>query len=85
LGPFEVGLWKNIRRGWVFSPRFVKYEVRDRSKIRFLHDLWCGDHILKASFPELFSIAYCKEAIVANHVQFSNGNLQSPSLGERDC
>jgi hypothetical protein len=35
-GPFGVGVWKHIRRGWgVFLSRFVKYEVRDGSKIRF--------------------------------------------------
>jgi hypothetical protein len=50
--------------------------VGEGSKIRFWHDLWCGDHPLKASFPELFSISCYKEAMVAYHVQFSNGNLQ---------
>jgi len=48
--------------------------VRDGSKIRFLNDLW-PDHLLKVTFPELFRITHCKEAMVANHVQFSNGNL----------
>jgi hypothetical protein len=36
--------------------------VEDGSKIRFRHDVRCGDHTLKAAFPLLFSIGYNKEA-----------------------
>lgn len=43
--------------------------VRDGSKIRFWNDLW-PDHLLKVTFPELFSITRCKEAIVANLCNF---------------
>lgn len=41
-GHLEVEVWKNFRRGFVFF--FVRYEVGDRSKMRFWHDLWCMDH-----------------------------------------
>jgi hypothetical protein len=44
--------------------------------IRFWRDLWCGDQLSKDTFLECFSIAICKEAWVADHVKFSNGNLQ---------
>jgi hypothetical protein len=44
-----------------FFSRFIIYQVRDGTMIRFWHDLWCGDQPLKEYFPELFSIAYCKE------------------------
>jgi len=50
--------------------------VRDESKIRFWHDVWCGDQPLRATFLELFSIESCKEVWVADHVQLSNRNLQ---------
>jgi hypothetical protein len=50
--------------------------VGDGSKISFLHDLWCGNHPLKVAFLELFSIACCKEAWVADHMQFLNKILQ---------
>ena len=30
--------------------RFVKFEVGDGSKIRFWHDVWCGDQTLKEGF-----------------------------------
>ena len=48
----------------------------DETKIRFWYDLWCGDQPLKKSFPELFSIAHCKEAWVTDNLQFPNGNIQ---------
>jgi hypothetical protein len=55
-----------MRRGWGVFSRFVRYKVGDGSKIRFWHDLWYGDRPLKAFFPELFSIAHCKEADTIN-------------------
>jgi len=30
----------------------------DGSKIRFWHDVWCGDQTLKVAFPKLFSITH---------------------------
>jgi hypothetical protein len=54
----------------VFSS-FVIYNVGDESKIRFWHDLWCGDQPLKTSFPNLFSIACCKDVWVVDHMQNS--------------
>jgi hypothetical protein len=41
---------KNIRRGWGAFSRFVRFEVGDRSKIKFRHYLCCGDHPLKATY-----------------------------------
>jgi hypothetical protein len=61
---------------YIFYFRFVRYEMRDRTKIRFWHDLWCEDQPLKESFLDLFCIACCKEAWVADHLLFSNGNIQ---------
>jgi hypothetical protein len=49
--------------------------VGDGTNLRLWHDLWCGDHPPKESFPELFSIACCKEAWVLNNMRVSNGNL----------
>ena len=86
--PFGVGVWKTLGGGGGLFSRFVKYKVRDGSKIRFLHDLWCGDHPLTASFLELFGIACYKEAWVMDHVQFYNNNLQwniSCTIPVHDC
>jgi hypothetical protein len=64
-----------IRRGWgVFF--FVRNEVGDGSKIKFSHDLWCADQLLKETFPDLFSIACCKDTWVADDMQLLNRNLQ---------
>jgi hypothetical protein len=50
--------------------------VEDGTKIRLWYDLWFGDQPLKESFPELFTIACCKEVWVADNMRFSNGNHQ---------
>jgi hypothetical protein len=60
---------------WEGFSRFVRYEVEDGSIVRFWHDLWCVKQPLKLSYPELFSIARCKDAWVADHMQLRNGNV----------
>jgi hypothetical protein len=39
VGPFGVGVWKYIRRGWRAFSQFVRYEVGDGLMIKFWHDL----------------------------------------------
>jgi hypothetical protein len=70
-----VGAWKCLRRGWQGFSKFVRCEVGDGSKVRFWHDVWCGEQPLKFSFPELFTIADCKDVWKADHMQFRNGNI----------
>jgi hypothetical protein len=41
-GPFGVGVWKYMRRGWETFSKFVRYKVGDVSKVSFCHDEWCG-------------------------------------------
>jgi hypothetical protein len=53
-GPYGVGLWKHIQKGWGVFLRFISFGVGDGSHIRFWYDTWCGDRSLKEAFPELF-------------------------------
>jgi hypothetical protein len=68
-----VGVWKHVRRRWGVFSRFIRFEVGDGSHISFWHDVWCGDHSLKDTFPGLFHIAQRKEARVMDNLQVSNG------------
>ena len=34
---------EGMKSFYFYFLRFVKYEVGDGSKIRFWHNLWCGD------------------------------------------
>lgn len=52
------------------------FEVGDGSRIRFWHDVYCGDQTFKEAFLVWFSIACHKETSVADHVQFSNDSLK---------
>jgi hypothetical protein len=74
-GPFGVGIWKFIRRGWKTFSKFVRYEAGDGSNVNFLYDVWCGDSPLKISYPNLFSIAWRKDAWVVDNLQFREGNM----------
>jgi hypothetical protein len=44
--------------------------------VQFWHDLGCEEQPLKFSYPELFSIAHCNDAWVADHMKLKNGNSQ---------
>jgi hypothetical protein len=74
-GPFGVGVWKCIRRGWAGFAHHVRYEVGDGSKVLFWHDMWCGKLPLKILFPELFTITCGKDAWVEENMQIQNGNF----------
>jgi hypothetical protein len=68
-GAFGVGLWKNIRKGWGSFSRFTIIVVGNGTGIKFWHNLWCGDTVLKVAFPVLFSITRLKDASVAANVE----------------
>ena len=70
IGPYGVGLWKFIHSKWDKFSRMLKFEVGDRSHIRFWDDVWCSGEPLKEAFPELYHIARIKEATVADSIHF---------------
>jgi hypothetical protein len=74
-GPYGVGVWKCIRRGWAGFANHVRFEVGDGSKVLFWHDVWCGEQPLKNIFPELFTIACRKDVWVAETMQIHNGSI----------
>jgi hypothetical protein len=47
--------------------------VENGSKVRFLHDRWCGDKALKEAFSDLYGIACTKDAFVAAHLELYSG------------
>jgi hypothetical protein len=75
-GPYGVGVWKCMRRGWdAFLAHHVRYEVGYCSKVLFWHDVWCGDLPLKTLFPESFTIACDKDTWVEENMQIENGTI----------
>ncbi|KAL6347163.1 hypothetical protein AAG906_012744 [Vitis piasezkii] len=54
-------LWKRE----VFKSK-VCFVVGNGRRIKFWLNKWCGDSLLKESFPTLFAIANSKESWVAN-------------------
>jgi hypothetical protein len=72
----RLGLWKNIRKGWESFSSFSRLVVGDETRIRLWHDLWCGDTVLKDSFPVLFGIARSNDASVAANVELLGGSIQ---------
>jgi hypothetical protein len=59
-------------KGWGEFSSHIRFEVGDGSNIRFLHDVWCGDQALEVAFLNLFSLARCKDAYVADHLVLSS-------------
>jgi hypothetical protein len=54
----------------------TRFELGERSKVRFWHDLWCEDMALKEAFIVLFGFACTKDAFVVAHMKFSGGAIQ---------
>jgi hypothetical protein len=53
----------------------TRFEVGDGFNIRFWHELWCGDIVLKEAFPILFGIVAIKDAFVATLVEVFGGAI----------
>jgi hypothetical protein len=70
VGAYGVVLWKNVRMGWGKFYNHTKFKVGDGSKVKFWHDLWCGDIALKDAFLVLFGIVHAKDVLVEDHMKF---------------
>jgi hypothetical protein len=75
-GAFGVGLWKNIRKCWKSFSSFTRLVVGDGTRIKFWHDLWCGDTVMKVAFLVLFGIARMKDTSVAANVELLGSSNQ---------
>jgi hypothetical protein len=69
---YGVSLWKSIWHGWDDFFRLVKFDVGNGSRIKFWHDVWCGEVALHELYPDLFRLARNKEALVAHYMQICN-------------
>uniref|UniRef100_A0A2N9GB44 Integrase catalytic domain-containing protein n=1 Tax=Fagus sylvatica TaxID=28930 RepID=A0A2N9GB44_FAGSY len=70
--PHGVSLWRHIRAGWDVFSQHISYTVGDGSRLRFWHDVWCGDLPLRSQFPSLFQLARAPEASVADLCHFQD-------------
>ena len=64
-GRYGVGLWKAIRKEWLFLNGRLAYQVGSGQRVRFWTDKWCGEPLCE-SFPSLFSISLFKNAWVSD-------------------
>ena len=46
--------------------QYLQYEVGEETRVKFWHDLWCGDCLLKEVYPELFVISRDKDSTVTD-------------------
>ena len=65
-GRYSVGLWRAIRKEWLFLNGRLAYQVSTGQRVRFWMDKWCGEEPLCESFPSLFSISLSKNAWVSD-------------------
>jgi hypothetical protein len=63
-------------------------KIGDDKQIKFWHDLWCGDILLKEDYPVLFHVACDRDATVAQFMVWSNRSFHwNPGFLRtvRDC
>lgn len=68
---------------WLIFSQFIQFNVCDGPRVKFWHDLWCGDCPLKEAFLELYGIFRDKESSIAEIMDFPNGILHWDVLFSR--
>lgn len=51
---------------------YIVFEMGDGSRSRSRHDLWCGERVLKETFPEVYSVVLFKEASIVDNMETSS-------------
>ena len=72
-GSHGCSLWKGIMAHWDLFQRYIGFEVGKGNKVRFWHDNWCGDGLLKDKFPILFECSREREASIDSVYSRVNG------------
>ncbi|XP_030958992.1 uncharacterized protein LOC115980941 [Quercus lobata] len=73
IGPYGVGLWKNIHQGWPSFSHHILYDIGDGSRVKFWQDWWCGETSLAVRYSDLFRFCKNKDASVAELMMSTNG------------
>ena len=74
-GPYGVGPWKNIRKGWEKFASYTRFEVGVRSQVLFWKYHWDSNETFQDRYPELFRFARDKEALVSDYFDWVNGQV----------
>ena len=71
--PYSASLWRSIRQEWETFSTNLQFEVGNGTRVKFWHDIWCGNCPLKVTFSELLSFKSVKDSSIANVLCLSNG------------
>jgi mannosylglycoprotein endo-beta-mannosidase len=74
-GPYGVSLWRFISKGWGVFSKHIRFKVGSGAQISFWHDVWCGELPLSITFPMVYSVSHCKEAMVAEYLIEVGGDV----------
>ena len=65
-GPYDTGLWKEIRKDWEILLLRVGFIVWNGRRVQFWKDAWSEEVALCTLFPSLFALAVHKAASVVD-------------------
>ena len=62
-GPYGVGLWKNISRGWPTFSRHILYDIGDGSRVKFWQDVGVVKLLLQSGILNCLDSAEIKRLV----------------------
>lgn len=65
-----------IYKGWKNFATQISFAVDEGSRIRFSHDIYCGDLGLNKVFPALYRVVIDRDASVSDLQILSHGSYQ---------
>lgn len=71
-GSYGVGPWKYIR-GWDTYVANTNFIVGNIMKVKFWHNVWCGDRALKEVYLQVYGLARRKETSITDLLIITNG------------
>ena len=72
---YASGLWKSILSVKSEFDERIRYRVHNGRRVKFWHDVWCGQQALHSLFPNIYLLERRHHAMVADYYHYVGGSI----------